>query len=497
MDRTGKQIADEINTVLKDTRDVITEKNEGNRLQRIVELSKKAGEELAAEAKKEARGLAGEGAARLPSPTEIAQQLRTSFYQMREFAVELVRSREFRAMYVCVFSPPLGMVAAADYAGSLIELVDLLQEGLQFTTAKTQESLASAQESLEQGSEEARAKLSETRAKLESGERVELPEIPRFGQQIQQFKQKAEETLQQTKEVAQRSLEEARRGEVPSAVRELREKLPRMSSEQRLRLQRRLDGLLRRISRNEAWRRALDSLFQLLNQLRQLSRSALERQQRLSEEARMNPHLQEAWLETQAMIESFAQGYSLERLKELLYNWMERLERDERLRSFWTDVRQYASELMERAGGGGGEEEAAAREWEARRGEQLRDLLDRARELAQEPRYADETRELVQEFQRFLEALRSDPTTQKLTSDLRQLFRHLMIDERGNLTFKQEELRQFKILITSRAWFLLLPRASYQRYNCIHTWICIRQVRESSRPSTPTSSSSSDTSTQC
>jgi hypothetical protein len=450
LDRTGKKIADEINTVLQDTRDLITEKNEGNRLQRIVELSKKAGEELAAEAKKEAGGLAVEAAqratAQLPSPTQIAQSLQTSFSQMRDFSVEVVRSREFRSI--------------------LIELVDLMQEGLQFTMektqqglAKTQEGLQSAQESLEKGKEQASEKLSEAREKLESGEKVqlpEMPEMPHIGQQAQQLQQKASEALQQTKEIAQRSLEEARRGEIPSAVRELREKLPRMSSEQRQRLQSRLDGLLRRISRNEAWKRSLNSLFQLLDQLRQLSRSALERQERLAEEARTNPNLQEAWLEAQAMIESFAQGYSLERLKELLYNWMERMESDADLRSFWTDVRAYASDLLERGTGASGEEKAA-REWEAKRGEQLRSLVDRAWELAQDPRYAEQTRELVGEFQRFLEALRSDPTSQKLVTDLRQLFQHLMVDDRGNLTFKQEELRQFKILITS----LLMEELKY------------------------------------
>lgn len=56
-----------------------------------------------------------------------------------------------------------------------------------------------------------------------------------------------------------------------------------------------------------------------------------------------------------------------------------------------------------------------------------------------------------------IDAIKSDPTTNKLVEDTQQLVSHLLFDARGNVTWKPEELRQFKILLMS----LILEELKY------------------------------------
>jgi len=88
---------------------------------------------------------------------------------------------------------------------------------------------------------------------------------------------------------------------------------------------------------------------------------------------------------------------------------------------------------------------------------QLNNLLDRAREISQDDRYRQTLNDLWAEARALIEDIKSDPTTNKLANDFQRLIQDLLLDSRGNFTFKPEELRQFKILMTS----LILEELKY------------------------------------
>jgi hypothetical protein len=152
-------------------------------------------------------------------------------------------------------------------------------------------------------------------------------------------------------------------------------------------------------------------------------------------------------MDAQSLISEFANGHSLDRFTDLLYRWLDMVQTDQRISSFWEEIRGWINETIEHPDVVLSEE----------RGRQFNAMLDRARELASDCRYAYLTQELVDEVSSILDDIRHDPTTNKLVTDVRTLINHLMCDSRGNITWKPEEWRQFKILILS----LLLEELKY------------------------------------
>jgi hypothetical protein len=78
------------------------------------------------------------------------------------------------------------------------------------------------------------------------------------------------------------------------------------------------------------------------------------------------------------------------------------------------------------------------------------ELLDRGRRLYSEKvAYNSSLRGLMREGRALLDAIRNDATVNRLTDSLRALAQTLFLDTRGNPALKPDELRQFKLLITS------------------------------------------------
>jgi hypothetical protein len=177
-----------------------------------------------------------------------------------------------------------------------------------------------------------------------------------------------------------------------------------------------------------------------------LADSARQRNERLVDSIKANPNLREAWDAAQSLISEFAGGYDMNRLWDALYRWFELAQSDTNIRKWWSDLRGFLNDTFERP-----EEDLAKRQ------DQLNKLIDDARLLAENVRYDETTREVLFEFRRVVDAIQNDPTTNKLVTDLQTLFRDLLLDAKGNLTFKAEELNQFKILITS----LILEELKY------------------------------------
>jgi len=450
LNRTGEQLADEMKRVLGDTRQLLSEKNADDKLQRIVASAQAGGQQLAQEAKTEAKGLAREaqaGAAQagisLPqAQKELVQASREWADSLREVATELVRSREFRNLS--------------------IEMLDMLREGMLLASRKAQEGLQKASEKLEEGTRKAESGIEEGKRRAEKGEspvkESDLPDMSRVAQEAKselkgkqadlkeqgqellgEVKAQGQEALSRAQEEGRKALEEVKAGQIPSA-------LP-LSDEQRLRLRKRLDNLLRRIGHNQSYRRALESFFRLMDQLRQLAASAVSRQERLADSAKSNTELSAAWRDTQALIAEFANGHTLDRFTDLLYRWFDMMQTDERVSRFWGDLRSWAWQTVENPDVALTEERTV----------EFNTLLDRARELAGDYRYSQLTQELFDEMTSIVDDIRTDPTTNKLITDIRTLFNHLMFDASGNVTWKPEEMRQFKILMLS----LLLEELKY------------------------------------
>jgi hypothetical protein len=103
-------------------------------------------------------------------------------------------------------------------------------------------------------------------------------------------------------------------------------------------------------------------------------------------------------------------------------------------------VRAYARYAMDKP------DEAVTEERRAR----LNELIDRGRRLyAETVAYNRSLRGVLHEGRVLLDAMRNDRTVTRLTESLRALAQTLFLDTRGNPTLKPEELRQFKILVTS------------------------------------------------
>jgi hypothetical protein len=458
---TGKKIATDVQEVISSAQTLLNEKNADEKVQKIITESRAAGTEIGAEAQKQATLLSNEARGRL-APTgqklareggaaakdiskELSKEAQELLKAARDLVLELIRSREFR--------------------GLAIDLLDLLNDTLRSASQKMEEGLQTATQKLRETTEEASKKLKEAKGTVEREEEPDWEEVKEKGQQtyaevagvakekveevkkqargkkkelaqtVEEYKQKAvekgEELKEQAKEKAKQAYEEVRQGQVPSLI--------PLEPQQREKIRLRVNQLLSRLGENEHYKRAVGALFHLIDQLKAFANSAAAREEKLVDSAKSNPHLQEVWAQLQALVQEFAQGYCVDCLVNNTYSWLDMVQNDDQIRSFWRDMRGFINEALENP-------KIVVDEARTKR---LDSLIDRAREIGNELRYSEATYDLTTQFRGLIDAIRTDPTTNQLVSSVQKLAADLFLDDGGHLTWKPDELNQFKILILS------------------------------------------------
>jgi cell division septum initiation protein DivIVA len=456
---TGQSIASQMQTVVGDAKTLVNEKNAGDRLQTIVSELREGTKDLSKQASKEARDLKREAVGRTsPIAKELTKDAQELLDAAKDMTVELVKSREFRSLMVEM----LDLLNEVIVSGS-----KRLQEGIREGSQKLQEGAQRAQETLQEGTQKASEKIGEARAEAakptsewptpaesasrgkeqlqqakqdvkqkvdETKQKLEekKPELTKMARDtVEQVKSGAQEMAKDVRGKAKQTVEEIKAGQVPSVV--------PLTEEQRVQLRRRVDEMLSRMSRNPSFKRGMQALIRLLDQLQALADSANRRSERLVDSAKQNPHLREAWYQFQELVASFAQGYDVQRLIDDLYAWFDFVQQQPELRSWWYDLRTYVNEAINNP-------DVVLDDVRAGR---LNQLIDRARDFAEQIRYSDLTDKLMDDFRDLIDAIQNDPTTNKLISDIQQLVRTLFLDDKGNFTWKPDHLNQFKILVLS------------------------------------------------
>jgi hypothetical protein len=442
---TGQKIAGQMQEVLANTSALIRDKNPNDTMQNLAKDAKAATKDAELSATiKEAKNLgekvgqqavdatAKEGGKVKGQAVSLKEQTKAAASAAADAAMEVARE----------------IASSAEFRQLLIDFLNILQQGLRTGVDQLNETADELQGSLQEAkqkvtsdeSAEGLAKDAKWKAE-QKGEEIKQ----KTEQKGQEIKQKADETMQTMKEKAVNFGERARTeaNEVWAGRKDPLELLP-LSEHQRNEMRDRFDALLKRIGAVESYRKALEAIFRLGQQYRCILEEAAPKAQAIAENAQSelaeNVHIKRVWADAKVLVERWTQGRSLDVFVQRAKELYDSVSSDSELQQWWTDVQTYARFAIENP-------DVAVTE---ERKERFNQLVERGRTLySQKVAYNKALRGMLHEGRVLLNLMRNDRTVANLTESLRALAKTLFLDTRGNPTLKPEELRQFKILITS------------------------------------------------
>jgi len=412
----GKVIAEEMKEVLQSAKTMVLEKNPDESLQKIVTAAQGAAKEVSTSASlDEAAAVTDEAVARAGYITAkggiatAADVAKTANVFLR-LGTDLVTWREFRLL--------------------LVEFLDLLQEGVQTANVKLQQGLEKTAQTLESTKQE----LQSTESPKTQAKRLAEAAGDTVGKAVAEGGKAAIDVA----DSAQKTISELREGKISAS-----DLIP-MSDERKEQFRLRFNALLDRIGANPDYRASFDNIFKTLEQLRQLWFSTLEKAQtqvvqQAKSEIQASPNLQTLYDEGFKFIGRFVKQQSIDSFIADLKELYSTISEDPKLSAWWTDLKSYVQYALDHP------REAITPERTA----QLNSLLDRAFEFQLQYRYSTLTRRVLREGRILVEEIKNDATTNQLVTSFRNLAHTLFLDKRGNVTYKPEELRQFKILFSS------------------------------------------------
>jgi hypothetical protein len=449
---TGQKIATQLQDVLANTATLIKDKNPNDTMQKLAVDAKAVTTDVQLSASaQEAKALGNKVAQRAATATakttgvvsgeaqSLAAQTKAAASATADAAMEAARE----------------IVASAEFRQLVIDFINILQQGLR-STADTLNSTA----------DELTGKLEETKARVQSGEPAEsiakdtANKAAAKGEEVkEEAKKKVDEKLSEAKakakEVGDKAQKEA--NEVLAGRKDPLELLP-MSEQQRNELHERFDAVLKRLGAVESYRKAIDAILCLAQQYRRIIKEAIPQAQAIADTAQGeladNAHARRVWVEAKLLIERWTNGRSIDMFIQHSREVYESVASDADLNKWWDDLRGYMRYALDHP------EEAITEERKAR----FNELVDRGRRLYSEKvAYNKALRSMMHEGRILLECMRNDRTVTRLTESLRALAQTLFLDTRGNPAVKPEELRQFKILVTSLLMeeFKYIPLSRY------------------------------------
>lgn len=435
---TGQKIATQIQDVLANTATLIRDKNPNDTLQKLAVDAKAIGTDaqLSASAQ-EAKALGAQVSQRAASATASAGGAVSGEAQTLAAQTKAAASAAADA----AMDAAREIVSSAEFRQLVIDFINILQQGLRSTA-----------DQLNSAADDMTGKLEEAKARVASGESAEsmakdaADKASQKGEEIKADAQKkADDTLAAAKDKAMQLGEQARQqtNEVLAGRKDVFELLP-LSDQQRSEMRDRFDAVLKRIGSVESYRKALDAIFALAQQYRRIISDALPQAQAIAETAQgelaENVHIRRVWGEAKLLVERWTNGRPLDVFLQRTREVYDSVSLDADLNAWWNDITAYARYALDNPN------EAVTEERRAR----FNELIDRGRRLYSEKlAYNKALRGMMHEGRILLEAMRNDRTVTRLTESLRSLAQTLFLDTRGNPTLKPEELRQFKILVTS------------------------------------------------
>lgn len=303
-------------------------------------------------------------------------------------------------------------------------------------------------------------------------------EAPKFGSNEEKtFQQAKQETMQQArggtypvaKEAAnitgehvkdfsegRKGFQETAKGGAKQLATHFRSKVSdyEITEEQRDQLVNRFKNAMIETQSRQEYQEVLEDLINIISLVSEKSQSVTgqvkETAKAQAQDSTDKSDLQTAQESAKKLVENFANHKSLDPLINALRDLGKNVKRDEELRSYFSDLRQFIISSLR--------DPKFVQETDyVERGS---DLIESGRYLLLE-RYSDDTQRIVDEAKEFNAALQDDALTTQWTKDFETLVGDLFLNENGQPSIKFELLRDFnKILpvIGERLKYLALPR---------------------------------------
>lgn len=214
----------------------------------------------------------------------------------------------------------------------------------------------------------------------------------------------------------------------------------------------RLRSIVYEIQSHPEFESSLDELVDLSKEFAHRTTSAVGAVSNVTKDAadQHSGDIQKARTATRSLVESFAGGRSLDGLSAALRNFGDDIANDDNLGTFIDDVREFLRRSIREPGyvqDSGYTDEANA-------------LINRGREVFTD-KYRTHVSNIGREFKALGDAMAADPTTNQFADNLNELVSDLFLDENGRPTVKFDLVRDFARLlpvIAEKLEYLPVPR---------------------------------------
>jgi len=209
-------------------------------------------------------------------------------------------------------------------------------------------------------------------------------------------------------------------------VQDFKEGFP-MAEDKKFEVKFRFNQILKTISNDPNYRAAIDGIFTLLDQLNFYMVQLKEQGEPLKEQAKKLWYSEDSALgklakDLKLFVSNFTGTEPLDILSEDFTNFYQLVMKDEKLSSFFWDLRKYILDAINNPDILDTDDIKA--KWT--------DLFDRSKALLNDPKYNNLWNRIWVSLQICLENIKNDPIQLKLTSDAKRLVQDLFLDTSGN-----------------------------------------------------------------
>lgn len=244
---------------------------------------------------------------------------------------------------------------------------------------------------------------------------------------------------------------EQKKNKVQSMVNE------RIPEEKQHELLDRLRSVIGQVQSNPEYQSAIDTIVRLLkswsDRFGQISQD-IQNKAENQDNDQQSRYRDLAERETKVIIESWAQGQSMDPLLEKIRHIKEDMNNDDELRHYYDALVHYLDNLARKPGYASDDKSV----------DDGRKLMDDGNRIL-EGKYGDHIRELSDQAKKFIHALRHDKMVQELNDRISTIHRHLWWDRDGNPAFKPQLMRDIKLTLLpaflDEIKFIPIPRIEY------------------------------------
>ncbi|KAI8971829.1 hypothetical protein BDF20DRAFT_838111 [Mycotypha africana] len=234
----------------------------------------------------------------------------------------------------------------------------------------------------------------------------------------------------------------------------VKEKIPEEKQDELLS---RLKSALSEIQKNPDYQEAISTLFHLLDvwstRLSKVSQNVVNKAKENDRPEQMD-YREQAERELKTIIETWAQGYSIDPLLQGVQNVIKDAREDDKLREYYDRVKNYLHRLMKEPG-------YAADDRSTDDGRRLMDERDRI----VKGRYKDHLDYLSSESRKYMNLMAEDEVAKELHSRLAKIHRDLWRDREGNPAFKPHLLNDMRLTLLpafiDEIKYIPIPRIEY------------------------------------